>query len=186
MAAKALPPQSLLNQLLDYDPATGRLRWRPRDVAWFPGTPARTAEHCAAQWNATHAGKPALDGLSGNGYREGTLLGVSTKAHRVIWKMLHGTEPPQIDHANHDRSDNRAENLSAATYQTNTRNGSVRSNNVSGVTGVYWRAREGRWCASIRVNRRGIQLGTFKEFDDAVAARRAAEVTYGFHQNHGR
>lgn len=30
------------------------------------------------------------------------------------------------------------------------------------------------------------QLGSFRSFDDAVAARRAAEVEMGFHPNHGR
>ena len=186
MATTALPAQDVLHQLLSYDPDTGRLRWKPRDVSWFKDTATRSAEHNAAQWNSANAGKPALDCLSGNGYREGKLFGVPAKAHRVIWKMLHGTEPAQIDHENHVRSDNRAKNLNAATYGTNTRNQSIRSDNASGVTGVYWISRESKWCASIRINRRSIQLGTFHQFDDAVAARKAAEIEYGFHRNHGR
>jgi hypothetical protein len=31
-----------------------------------------------------------------------------------------------------------------------------------------------------------VNLGSFSGFEEAVAARKAAEVLYGFHTNHGR
>lgn len=185
MAARALPAQDVLNQLLSYDPDTGRLRWKPRDVSWFQPSATRSAEHIAALWNARYAGTPALDGVSANGYREGHLHGSIVKAHRVIWKMLHGTEPPQIDHDDGDRSNNRVGNLNAATNATNTKNAKKRADNTSGVVGVTWYPHErvtGKWLAKIK----GKHIGIYDQFDDAVAARKAAEIEYGFHRNHGR
>ena len=35
MAAKVLPPQDVLRQLLEYDPETGRLTWKERGIEWF-------------------------------------------------------------------------------------------------------------------------------------------------------
>ena len=57
-------------------------------------------------------------------------------------------------------------------------------NNTSGATGV---SRYGnRWLARICPSRRTIYIGIFDSFDEAVAARRAAEVAYDYHPNHGR
>jgi len=44
----------------------------------------------------------------------------------------------------------------------------------------------GRWRASISVANRQRYLGTFDYLAEAVEARKAAEVKYGFHPNHGR
>lgn len=186
MAAKPLPPSDVLHQLLDFDAVTGRLRWRVRDVVWFTASQTRTAEHIAALWNKRYAGTLALDGVSHQGYREGHLLGISFKAHRVIWKMLNGTEPEQIDHEDGNRANNRESNLVAATNATNTKNAKMRSDNSTGVVGVYFypyqKRNKRRWQAQVG----GKHLGIFDSFDDAVAARRAAEVKYGYHPNHGR
>jgi hypothetical protein len=39
--------------------------------------------------------------------------------------------------------------------------------------------------AHIRVNRQLKHLGRFSKIEDATEARRLAEMTYGFHPNHG-
>jgi len=58
-----------------------------------------------------------------NGYTLITYKGKKLQAHRVIWKLVYKTEPPQIiDHINRDRSDNRIENLRAATASENALN----------------------------------------------------------------
>lgn len=51
-------------------------------------------------------------------------------------------------------------------------------NNKSGVKGVSWIAREGRWKACITFQRRQIYLGRFTNLEDAAAARKAAEEKY--------
>jgi hypothetical protein len=51
--------------------------------------------------------------------------------------------------------------------------------NTSGVTGVYWTEERQLWTAKIRC--RGVHfLGNFKDKADAIAARRAAELKFGF------
>jgi hypothetical protein len=105
-------------------------------------------------------------------------------AHRVIFLLMTGRWPePEIDHDNHDPGDNRWHNLVEATHQQNLRNQVMRNTNTSGHTGVY--PCGNRFAASIHVSGRKLNLGTFESFEDACAARKAAEREYGFHEHHG-
>jgi hypothetical protein len=61
----------------------------------------------------------------------------------------------------------------------------IPSKNTSGVVGVYWHTKERIWYADIRIEGKKKHLGSFHDFDAAVTARKAAEVAYGFHPNHG-
>lgn len=54
----------------------------------------------------------------------------------------------------------------------------LHSNNTSGVRGVSWHRRMGKWQARIMYQGKAISLGTFINFEDAVKARRAAEEEY--------
>jgi hypothetical protein len=182
MAYKALPPQAELRQLFDYDAKSGELRWKQRDVSLFADK-VQSAAHNAAIWNAKNAGRVACS-MTANGYLETTVFRRRLLAHRVIWKWVHGVDPDDIDHINGDPADNRLENLRNVSHVTNGRNLSRRSNNTSGVTGVS--RHKDKWVARICPSRRTIYLGLYDSFDDAVAARRAAEVKLGFHPNHGR
>ena len=185
MAKRQLPSQEVIRQLLDYDPETGRLFWRPRDASWF-STKGTGSQANAASWNKRWAGKEAFTADSGQGYRAGTLLMQREYAHRVIWRHVHGTVPALIDHINGNRSDNRISNLRETDQQGNMLNTSLRSDNKSGVPGVRQRQDTGRWTAKIKVAGRLLSLGCFDSFEQAVAARKSAELRYGFHRNHGR
>ena len=68
---------------------------------------------------------------------------------------------------------------------TNLRNKKQYTTNTSGVTGVCWHKNKGKWMAQISVKSRFIYLGYFDSFKDAKFARKAAEIKYGFHKNHG-
>lgn len=111
------------------------------------------------------------------------------KAHRVIWDMCNPDNPvldnEQIDHINHKLGDNRISNLRKVDSTGNHRNMSMPKNNTSGVLGVGWDANRAKWKAAIQLQGRTKNLGRFDAFADAVAARKAAEVEYGFHENHG-
>jgi len=51
----------------------------------------------------------------------------------------------------------------------------VRRNNTSGVPGVDWRASKGMWRAAICFKGKRYYLGSFRNFEDAVKARKRAE-----------
>lgn len=185
MASKAHPTPEELRQLLRYEPETGKLFWKQRDVSLFEDRGNGAAAN-AASWNARYAGAEALTALNAAGYRHGAVFGCKLRAHRVAWALVHGQWPQgEIDHINGITDDNRLENLREVTGQENQRNSKRPANNTSGVVGVSWYEPARKWVARIRVIKR-IHLGYFDDFNEAVAARKAAEAAYGFHQNHGR
>jgi hypothetical protein len=87
------------------------------------------------------------------------------------------------DHINHNGLDNRRQNLRLVTVAENNKNKAAQSRNTVGICGVYMEGKQFR--PSIRVNGKTIHLGRFDNLDEAVIARKNAEVKYGFHQNHG-
>lgn len=97
--------------------------------------------------------------------------------HRLIMNVV-DNENIEIDHIFQKREDNRKSQLRFATSAENSRNVGLRSNNTSGVTGVDWAKREQKWRARIRFNNKEIHLGLFKNFNDAVKARKDAEIKY--------
>lgn len=108
------------------------------------------------------------------------------KSHRLAFLYMNGSLPDhQVDHINHDRADNSWANLRLATSGTNSKNRTMQSNNTSGVTGVIWDKRKSAWRAVINVDRVKISLGYSQDKSKMIAARKAAEIKYGFHANHG-
>lgn len=123
-----------------------------------------------------------------DGYIQVKLEGKDNLAHRIVWEMHNGPIPDgmQIDHINHIRDDNRIENLRIVSNLANGMNQGMPKNNKSGVTGVGWYKKTGRWRVQIRANGKSMTVGYFDDFDIAVAARKDAESKYGFHENHGK
>ena len=122
-----------------------------------------------------------------NGYRRVRIKGKIYMEHRIIMMLCFGHIPEnaEIDHINHVRDDNRLCNLRFVTGSENSRNKSVSSKNTTGVTGVHFSKTRKKYVAQIRVNRKTIHLGCFYTLEEAAAARREAELKYGFHSNHG-
>ena len=180
---KPLPTPELLRKLFRYDPETGKLFWRVRAADLFAdGNQGR----CAA-WNTRYAGKEAFTSCDGKGYMGGRIFNRAALAHRVIWTIEMGAWPEdQIDHINGVRNDNRIVNLRAVTSTENNRNARLSARSKSGVLGVWWNKAANKWRAGIRSGGKDVHLGTFTCFDSAVAARRRADIKYGYHENHGR
>ena len=175
----------MLRQLIRYEPDTGKMFWMPRGPGWFSCNEAMKST-MVASWNSRFAGSPALHVLDTGGYFSGYLLGRKSRAHRVAYAIYHDKWPEGfIDHINGIRTDNRAQNLRAVSRTENAHNSRLAINNTSGRTGVAYRDDTNRWVASIDADRKRISLGSFSSRDDAVAARIAAELKYGFHPNHG-
>lgn len=159
--------------LLDYDPGTGVLTWKRQPDA-------------RPQWNGLWPGRRA--GCTHcHGYRIVRIDNVGYAEHRVVWLIVYGQWPKgQVDHLNHNRSDNRISNLRDASREQNARNRKKYSCNKSGHTGVIWYKASAQWEAVIRVNGYLHNLGRYDDIEDAIAARVAAERRFGFHKNHGR
>lgn len=171
--------QEILKDILEYNPENGELRWKVRSEKYFPTS---QSSRC---WNGAWVGKLALNALDKKGYRVGSIFNKDYKSHRIIWFMIYGYLPDQIDHINGIKSDNRLSNLREVSNHENHRNMGVQKNTKTGVTGVQWLKREKSYMARICVNNKEIRLGYFKDFADAVKARKIAEREYGFHPNHG-
>jgi hypothetical protein len=111
------------------------------------------------------------------------------KEHILIIKYMLGDifpEKVEIDHVDHNRQNNRWDNLRVVCRIVNSRNLSKHKTNTSGVTGVSWHKAKNKWRAHIMVEYKQIHLGLFSDFDEAVTARKEAENKYGFHKNHGK
>lgn len=167
---RPIPPQAELASLLRYDESTGDPYWRER-----PGS---------NRFNGSRAGRLASH-ESSLGYMIVTIHGKHWMAHRIIWKLIYGEEPPEVDHISGQRSDNRLSNLRASDRQTNMRNLRTRKDNSSGHIGVN-RTADGAWRAYITEDGRFKNLGHFKTYSEACQARVAAQSQLHFHQNHGR
>lgn len=183
--ALELRPEDLHKYLI-YEPETGRFFWKKRSPEFFNSDSGRPADQTCRQWNSRYAGKETF--LSGpHGYRGSSINGEWCSAHRVAWAMTYGEWPDgEVDHIDHDPSNNRIENLRLTSRTGNMRNQKKHSTNTSGFRGVhYYEDRKNRWRARITVGGRQMSLGHFATKDEAIAARLDAERKYGFHKNHG-
>lgn len=151
-----MPSTTFLRGILAYDPVTGDFTWRERfDVpAW---------------WNSRYAGQSASN-TDTYGYRVLRINGKTYKAHRIAWVYVTGRAIPEgaeIDHKNGVRSDNRFDNLRLASDEQNAANAKMRRDNKSGMKGVSWHRRVGKWAAQINVNGRRKHLGYFDTVESA-------------------
>lgn len=127
-----------------------------------------------------------LGGINKYGYVRAFLKKKEYSLHRLAWFYMYGRMPKNIDHINHNRSDNRISNLREVDVAENQKNKSKYKNNTSGHHGVHWSKGKRRWVASISIDKQQKQLGVFADFSDAVDARKNAEILYGYHNNHGK
>lgn len=95
--------------------------------------------------------------------------------HRLV---LQAKKDDVVDHIKHNTVDNRKSQLRIVTRSQNSINAQIRSNNKSGITGVYFYPKTQKWTAEIKVNKKKIFLGYFQNMEDAVKARKEAEETY--------
>ena len=182
---KALPSARLLRRLIDYDPNTGEMRWKPRPV-WMFAHGKHGRETLAKVWNDRYAGQAAGSPI-GFGYWGVSVFKSRFYAHRVAWTLVHGSAPSdQIDHINGNKRDNRIGNLRDVSQSENNKNQALQRRSKARSHGVRWHKRDRAWTAHIKTN--GVQkhLGTFASEQAAIDARKAAERELGFHPNHGR
>jgi hypothetical protein len=151
--------QEYLKKLLTYYPDTGTFVWNESRGNRLAGAMAGNMSHI--------------------GYWKIKIDSKQHSAHRLAFLYVNGYYPSNnIDHINRVRSDNRWVNLREATPSENGFNRLLNSNNKSGFKGVHWVARNNRWHAVGILNKKYIHLGSFEEFELAVAARQKFELAH--------
>jgi hypothetical protein len=157
-----LPSLAELNDLLDYDPETGIFTWKK----FVSGT----------------AGVGSIVGtLHPTGYIHICINRKKYPAHRLAYKMYHGSDPvDMIDHIDCDKTNNRIANLRDATNTQNKRNTGLSKNNTSGIKGVGVNpcSRKNPWRAQIEINNKCINLGSYKTKEEAALAYEKAAKEY--------
>ena len=106
--------------------------------------------------------------------------------HRLIFMMHYGYFPEEVDHKDNNPSNNKIENLRAATHKDNMRNTKFQKDNKTGVKGVTWDKSKNKWQAGIGVNDKFKLVGRFDTIEDAEKAIKEARKKYhGEFANHG-
>lgn len=154
-----LPPEEL-RKLLRYDADTGKLY-------------------------SLKTGKEVFTNTHHAGYKKGAIRYKTYTAHRICMAIVLNEWPNgEVDHINGDRADNRLCNLRVVTKSENQRNAKRRDDNTSGATGVSKRTC-GKFQSWINYQGKRHYLGTFEKLEDAIFARKQAEVKFCFTERHG-
>ncbi len=106
------------------------------------------------------------------GYTES---GKRVRMHRLIANCPKGSI---VDHINHNTLDNRKSNLRICNSKENAKNHKVNSKNKSGFSGVTYRKDNKKWRATITADYKIINLGCFNTKEEAIEARKRAEIKY--------
>ena len=160
------------SELLRYEPETGKVYWKAKP--------------------SPHAHRTRIGGEAGyllrdqwNTYRQIGIDGRIYLAHRLAWLLHFGVWPTnQIDHMDGDGLNNRPKNMRDVAHQENLKNQRMQRNNISGVTGVSWHKRDGKWRATININGKRKSLGYFDDINEAAKAYRDAAEANGYSERH--
>ena len=83
-----------------------------------------------------------------------------------------------IDHRDGETLNNCRYNLRVCENHQNVANHKIHKHNTSGVTGVFWRKDLEKWGARIEYKGKRTYLGCFLNKDNAIKARKKAEIKY--------
>ena len=116
-----------------------------------------------------------IESVSDNNYHY--LCAYDPDSKKII-KMHHLIVDKYYDHYDRNALNNRKYNLRKVTANENAQNATLRIDNKSGFSGVYWHKKQQRWHAYIRDNGKRKHIGSFLDKQDAIKARLKAELEY--------
>lgn len=117
-------------------------------------------------------------------YLQISIKGKYRPLHRLAWFYKYGEVPIEIDHKDHNRMNNKIENLRNVDRSANLKNKSKQKNNTSGFCGVYKSGN--KWRARISIDGNIFNIGSYDTKEKAIEARKKEEVKNNFYKNHGK
>lgn len=163
-SVRPLPPIKRLHETLEYIPEKMTFRWKQRPLDNFRDPVI------GKMWNDRHAGRE-IGTIVHKGGKEVKVvrLDKETYYHDDLLRFYLQSAPPE-------KPKEKAEVNSEGHPVCQVKR--MYKNNTSGVAGVSRGHAEGTWKAYIWVSPKLVHLGTFNVFEEAVAARKSAEVKY--------
>ena len=135
-------------------------------------------------------GKVLKPGINTNGYYKVSLCSDGNIYQKLVHKLIAESfianpyNKQCVDHINNDRLNNNVNNLRWASYQENSMNSKLNSNNTSKYKGICYSKLFNRWNAYITINGKMKNLGYFDKIEDAINARvKKAKEVYGEYIN---
>lgn len=157
----------------------------------YPHTPEQIAKELRVDekgnlwWKRSASGRrrdePVGSKHSQIGYLRFMVLGHRYLAHVICWVLYYKEWPEShIDHIDGNTFNNRKSNLRKVTQSENKHNPQkLQDNNTSGVPGVKYLKRDNTWMAALNIRGTRIYGGVYRNYEDAVEARRQLEVKHG-------
>lgn len=152
--------------------ASQKLTWREAIKKVFSYNPdtGEVIRQLATSWKSVRFVGKAVGSPSSTGHLAVCLGGRTFLVHRLAYFLMKDEFPEaDIDHINGVRSDNRWSNLRSCSRSENMRNYTTSPRN--GCRGVTFNKIAKKWEARIGLTGKRIHLGSFKNKDDAIAAR---------------
>ena len=121
-----------------------------------------------------------------SGYAMIRYAGNARLVHRLVFLMVHGYEPKQIDHIDGNPANFSISNLRDCTQTENMMNKTVQTNSKSGLKGVFWHKACKSWRVCVAKNGKQYKPVGFKTAEDAYEfACLLREMLHGQFANHG-
>jgi hypothetical protein len=122
----------------------------------------------------------SMKGATASGYFRANIKGKNYLVHRLIFLMHHGYLPLAIDHINGNKSDNRIDNLRAASWSENCQNKKIRTDNSIGYKGIHWNKSAQKWSVQVGFKGKRKYFGLYADLELAdLVATMAREKYHG-------
>ena len=120
-----------------------------------------------------------------DGYLQFSIQRKKHYVHRLVFLYHYGFLPESVDHIDGDKSNNRIENLRAASLHQNNYNVKTRKSSKSGFKNVNWNKKNNNWNVTLAANNKSMYFGAFDDLELAsLVAEEARNLYHGEYACH--